>query len=519
MPVAEATALSETAVSAENPAPYVAAYDADADDQALQKLAEWCEQFSPQIGIAEPVATADLFAPLLSRDSLLFDATGLGAWFGSEARWMQHVAASFRRQGHGPRLALADTIGTAWAVAHFGFGILDGEFAAVDASAEPSGGGSSSPAQISRSRCLLVPVGASQRALQRLPVEALRLSREAVDTLHQLGISHLEQLLALPRAELSARLGPEVLQRLDQARGISVELFVAHRSAPQFSVHRSVDPPTDRQATLQHVLQQLIGQLAFQLRQQNRSALRITVSLDCIHAEGSESFVAMNDSPSQNASLQKFHLDLFRPVTDPQHLGQLVQMQMEGVRLPGLVRAVQLHATTTIRKEHAQHELFADADHRREREFAVLVDRLNHRLGKQGVLYPHLQAEAQPECAYRLLPLIDHEATQRLSHTGSSAHTLAEPPAANDRPLQLHHPPLSLQVLAVIPDGPPLRFRYRNRWHMVARHWGPERIETGWWRGRSIRRDYYRVETTSGNRFWLFRQLDDDNWFLHGSFT
>jgi protein ImuB len=54
---------------------------------------------------------------------------------------------------------------------------------------------------------------------------------------------------------------------------------------------------------------------------------------------------------------------------------------------------------------------------------------------------------------------------------------------------------------------------------VVARHWGPERIETGWWRGRTIRRDYYRVEITSGNRFWLFRQLDDDNWFLHGSFT
>ena len=52
----------------------------------------------------------------------------------------------------------------------------------------------------------------------------------------------------------------------------------------------------------------------------------------------------------------------------------------------------------------------------------------------------------------------------------------------------------------------------------MARHWGPERIETGWWRRACMRRDYYRVETTAGLRFWLFRDLDDGGWFLHGSF-
>jgi len=75
-----------------------------------------------------------------------------------------------------------------------------------------------------------------------------------------------------------------------------------------------------------------------------------------------------------------------------------------------------------------------------------------------------------------------------------------------------------LAAMAVMPDGPPLAFRLRGREHRIARSWGPERIETGWWRGRPIGRDYFRVETTTGQRYWLFRRLADGRWFLHGRF-
>jgi protein ImuB len=69
-----------------------------------------------------------------------------------------------------------------------------------------------------------------------------------------------------------------------------------------------------------------------------------------------------------------------------------------------------------------------------------------------------------------------------------------------------------------MPDGPPLKFSHSGGQHQVARTWGPERIETGWWRSQPVGRDYYRVETTTGRRFWLFRRLRDGRWFLHGTF-
>jgi protein ImuB len=84
--------------------------------------------------------------------------------------------------------------------------------------------------------------------------------------------------------------------------------------------------------------------------------------------------------------------------------------------------------------------------------------------------------------------------------------------------VRLEREPAALEVVSVVPHGPPIQFYLHGTWQPVARAWGPERIQTGWWRGGYIQRDYYRVETTSGARFWLFRRLSDETWFLQGAF-
>ncbi len=80
--------------------------------------------------------------------------------------------------------------------------------------------------------------------------------------------------------------------------------------------------------------------------------------------------------------------------------------------------------------------------------------------------------------------------------------------------------------MAEVPDGPPLRFRWRRVLHEVARTEGPERIAMEWWRVQSPRptRDYFRVEDKEGHRYWVFRSglwrdRDQPKWFLHGLFA
>jgi protein ImuB len=47
----------------------------------------------------------------------------------------------------------------------------------------------------------------------------------------------------------------------------------------------------------------------------------------------------------------------------------------------------------------------------------------------------------------------------------------------------------------------------------------PERIETGWWDGGNIERDYYVAVDIHGVRLWVFREREAPHrWFLQGVF-
>ena len=49
---------------------------------------------------------------------------------------------------------------------------------------------------------------------------------------------------------------------------------------------------------------------------------------------------------------------------------------------------------------------------------------------------------------------------------------------------------------------------------------GPERIESGWWDHREIKRDYFIARNTQGSHFWIYREYKITNiWHLHGIFS
>jgi protein ImuB len=87
------------------------------------------------------------------------------------------------------------------------------------------------------------------------------------------------------------------------------------------------------------------------------------------------------------------------------------------------------------------------------------------------------------------------------------------------------------EVTALIPEGPPRRFRWRGVTYDITGAQGPERIADEWWRapypaqGRAATRDYYLVEDGEGQRFWLYREglygreTASPRWFVHGLFA
>jgi protein ImuB len=157
-------------------------------------------------------------------------------------------------------------------------------------------------------------------------------------------------------------------------------------------------------------------------------------------------------------------------------------------------------------------------DGARREAVAELTDRLAARLGMDKVLAAEPRDTHIPERAQALVPV-----------SGASGFAAPVAPAVADlppeRPLRLFSRPEPVEALAEVPDGAPMRFRWRRVLHDVVRAEGPERIAGEWWRGEEPARDYYRIEDNAGRRFWLFREgLHGEGeapprWFLHGLFA
>jgi len=460
MPLAEAQALL-----AEHP--FFAGHDARRDRETLVALAEWCEQFSPIVGIDE----AD------EPDTLLMDIRGVAHLFGGEAALARTVVAACQQQGLAVRVAIADTAGAARGWAQWG-----------EIPVEESGSDAPCAAAV-------LPPG-DGTACEALPVEVLRPGPRVLEQLHRLGIRRIGQLNRLPRASLAARFGEPLLEQWDKLAGTVAEPIVAHHAREPLAVRWCFEHPTTHHETIEYVVGDLLGQLSRRLLERGQGVLRLSCQLIC-----------------RNRPPLKIDISLFRSTVAAQHLLALAKLQLALVTLPEAVEEIRLRAVTTAPREQRQGELFGESPRDQPAQLALLVERLSNRLGRERVVLAELLADAQPELASRYRPL-----------AGEPAAALPPPPPGESlpgpllRPVRLFDPPQPIEVVGLAQGGPPAMFHYQRRRYRLARSFGPERIETGWWRGESCRRDYYRVETAEGGRWWLFRRLQDQCWFLHGAF-
>lgn len=470
------------------------AHDAAADRLELESLAMWCERYSPLVGLEDAAEPS----------CLLLDIGGVAKLFGGEEMLCRKISRELRERGYDVQLGVADTIGAAWAVGNFGFQISDFR---LEEEAVPH----QSEIRNLKSEIVpppILPPGETLARLAPLPPAALRLPEATLALLEELGIVQIDQLLALPRDALLSRLGELVVRRLAQAEGTAREVIISHRPVDDFAASWSLEHPSDKREVIAAVLVFLLDRLTRQLDEQDLGAVQLVCRLQVV------------DRPAVELTL-----GLFRPTACSQHLMELLELQLDRRARPGLVSDVRVAATVTAAIEVQQGELFADRQRDAPRQLGLLVDRLASRLGRDAMVCAQPQTDALPERAVRYAPLTelrrDSFSPRRRTPPRKSSKAKKTPDAVivSPRPLMVRQPPVELKsITAVAPDGPPQRFQFRQQEYEIAEAWGPERIETSWWRGRTLRRDYWRVETTTGQRFWLFRDLRGGRWFLHGQF-
>lgn len=430
--------------------PVLKRMDTVADRFRLEQLAVHCQSYSPLVGLEESPAP----------ESLWIDISGSEDLFGGERGLAEKIRNDLAERNVRVRVAVADSWGAAWAISHFG-----------------------------RSDISLVPSGQQTEWLDPLPVAALRISTEVIESLQMLNVRTVGQLLRLPRTSLPSRFGKQLLLRLDQAKGLTPEILIAQRLVEPIVVEWSFEEPIADRQTLDRVCEILLERLLKTL-EARQLGLR---ELAC-HWLGTVTEPAI--------------IRLLKPTNDARHLFELLRLQSERAVFHAGVRGVKMEATEIGVPTVRQKTLFAD-DERAEHSqmLAELVDRLSIRLGLQAVLRARPVPDPQPEFACESIPWLD----ERISHEDG---VIAAVSRLRCRPLRILQSPERLVVQPNSTEKLPSRVNQLA----VIRVSGPERIETGWWRGPDVSRDYFHLHLANGTVLWVFLDRRCGSWFLHGMF-
>jgi protein ImuB len=461
--------------------------DEAADRALLEKLADWCDRYTPLVALDQP-------------HGLFLDISGCAHLFTSGADSGEEVLLAdcihrLATQGFEVRGAIASTAGAAWALAHY-----------------------------SESRCL--PAGVEAEALTDLPVAALRIDAEQNALLDRLGLKRIGQLIGKPRAPLAARFGIELVSRLDQALGHLDEVLSPRRPAPSLSAERRFAEPVVDYDSLLKTIASLAKNLIPTLERHGLGARLLEAAFFRIDGE-----------------VFRVEVGTAAPLRAPDAMSLLFSERLSALESEwdagfgfDMVRLAVLRSEALSASQidlAGEEGTTADLTH--------LYDRLGARLGASRItrylpvdthiperaVMAQVVAQAGAQLVERVTsPLRGGRnfQTEGMQVSGGG-HGGEIPP---NRPLRLFARPEQVEVIAEVPEGPPLRFRWRRVTHHVARAEGPERIAPEWWRDVDQcrgTRDYFRVEDAEGRRYWLFREglygreTGSPVWYMHGLFA
>jgi protein ImuB len=332
-------------------------------------------------------------------------------------------------------------------------------------------------------------------ALSPLPLALLDLEAETLAILDAAAITTLGDARALPRAGLARRFGPRVVDMLDRALAQAPDPREPYRPPPRFERKLPLPAPVDDVEALGFGVNRLVGDLSSWLLARGLGVTRLTLAL--VH----ERYLQERGIAPTVATFA-----LGAPARAPAHLHAVLRERLARIALPAPVESIVLTSDETAPLAGRNLGLLPEND--ADAVVVPLVERLRSRLGDDAVATLAALPDHRPELA----------AFDAAPHAAAVSTPKKLPRRPHAQPRTQTAPPRPVWLLD---EAQPLRAE------LEAKPWvlrdGPERIESGWWDGRDLRRDYFVAERPDGAIAWIYRDhrygTDDGEWFLHGLFA
>jgi protein ImuB len=456
--------------------------DPGAEACAIAQIATWTLRFTPQISV-------------VSADALVLEIGGSLQLFGGLSPLVARISKGVKAQGYEAQLGIAPSPTAALMLARAAE--MDPHASGSRRYALPSTPKGGVIRALERSCGANVQAVCDARELSRvlapLPLKLLDIDVDTLATLAAAGVTTFGQAVALPRDALARRCGQSFVTTLDRALARIPDPRVPYVPPPHFSNRLELPVPVADSEALGFGVNRLVHELTAWLSARGLGAMRLSLTLTHEHY-------------LQQRGMSPTHVPfaLGAPARMPAHLIGVLRERLARVALPAPVEAITLESEETM--PLAGRNLGLLPDDEADAAQVPLVDRLRARLGDDAVtlLTPHAEHRPEKSDRTRVAARITLQSkTGRKTYKDSAS--LPEAP----RPLWL------------LDEPEPLQHRFEQApWALKD---GPERIESGWWDGNDLRRDYFVAETPEGAIVWIYRDhrygVDDGEWFLHGLFA
>ena len=289
------------------------------------------------------------------------------------------------------------------------------------------------------------------------------------------GIKTIGELLRIPRSAVTRRWGPHILDQLDRAFGKKPDPYPPFLLPYRFNTKISLNLPASSVTELLFGIHRIIQTMTNYLQVKQRGVIKFKLTIT-----------------SEENFAHDFSFKLSVPSRNSKHLTNLVQERLNRETIPSRIESIQLKSIRELPITPSSQSLIPQSEHT-ELDRGQLIDQLQARVGEHSVYGITVYADHRPENSWRTtIPGEQHHHTP-LSH----------------RPSWLLRTPKALISISDIPQlrGP---LTILN---------GPERIETGWWDEKDIKRDYFLALTQEYSQVWIYKDKKSQRWFLHGIFS
>ena len=311
--------------------------------------------------------------------------------------------------------------------------------------------------------------------LAKVPIACTAWDVERLQTLRAMGVTHLGELLRLPRAGLARRLSPALVRDLDIALARQPAPRRAFVRRERFRERCDFETEIEHVAYLEKALEPLIERCARFLRRRQAGIQALQLKLR--HREGPATRV---------------QLGLASITSERRRLSDVLCQKLARLELRAPVRSMELISGSLRGLSASSLDVFAGFTGAGSRDSAPqLVERLRARLGEDAVYGVCLIPEHRPEAAWRRVHELRLTAAARVEDEVIDQKL--------PRPVWLLNEPIHSPKPEILQ--------------------GPERIESGWWDGKGVARDYYIARHADGVRLWVFQERGSKRWYVHGVFA